>query len=205
MRFRGLALSGSLVEFNVADAPVVITEGEVALFGNDNCKEILRLKTITRGERFFEGDKVVDAVTGQLYGYVRYNKGFCMQMVDGGLKEIPEELHIKVVTGDRKSILAVTQSDGWEPVSMVYRSETGEEAIIGLLDIITKVGGCLAIDGGSRLVECSRVGIPTGYVDARNGRRICFGDEYAGGVVVLDGNTVSIHAGDTVQKLADCL
>lgn len=205
MRFRGMTMHNLFVEFNIEDAPVVVSEGQVALFGSETCHDILKLNTITRGDRFFEGDMVVDTKTGKLYGYVQYHKGFQMQTESGELKEIPEAVHIKVMEGNKASILAVTQSRKWMPISVVYRGRSRKEIWIPLQSIITKVGECLAITQGSKLVECSRLRIPTGYADPKTKRAICFGDSYAEGIVVLDGNNVSVQTGNTIQTLQSML
>lgn len=200
-----MTMHKQFVEFNIEDAPVVVAEGQVALFGSKTCHEIIKLNTITRGDRFFEGDKVVDADTEGLLGYIRYQKGFLLQTESGELKEIPEGVHIKVMEGDKASILAVTQSRGWMPISLVYHDKNRQECIVPLQNIVTKVGECLALSEGSVLVECSRFRIPTGYVEPRSQRPICFGDTYAGGTVVLDGNNVGVQVGNTISTLKSML
>lgn len=190
MRFRGIGLTGRVIKFSIVDCPVVVKQGELALF-DGVCSEIIRLNTVTRGEgELFEGDRVCDISTGQLLGYVQYCKGFCLQDISGKLKELPTNGHIKIVEGDRESIRKVTEHNGFQPLNLVYGKKEVE-----LNAVVTKVGASIAFAGEQKLIPQQDVFISTGYYEPRIGRSLGFGEAYKGGAIVIHDMRVCVDYG----------
>jgi len=200
MRFRGIGLAGKVIKFGIVDCPVVVKQGEVALF-DGMCSEIIRLNTVTRGEGdLFEGDKVYDMETGQLLGYIQYHMGFFLQAADGELKELPPVGHIKVVEGDRESIRKVTGHRDFQPLRLVYgKSE------VGLNAVVTKVGESIVFAGEQQLIPHKNVFISTGYHVPQSGKGLGFGERYKGGTIVIHDMRVCVDYGQKYVRIEEIL
>lgn len=185
MKFRGITLKDTFLVFEVKDTPVVIANDKLALLAPGAPTDIMKLSTVTRGDRFFEGDKVVNKDTSEVYGYVCYVQGFKMQALDGTVKEIPTDDYIQVEEGDSVSISDVVRGGNWKPITFICN---GKE--VQFHSFIMRVGDSIVMGDGTELVRCEDIRIPTGYYD--EGRPVCFGDRRNGGVVCLRNNDVTV-------------
>jgi len=179
MELRGVTTANVVEYFTIADCPALVSEGQLALFGKP-FSGILRKDTVVRGvDGVYEGDIVVDSITGEELGIVVFAKGFKLHRNGEALKEFPKMEHIEVKEGNKESMRIATTEQRRTPLYFKY-----EDLCIGLLSFVTKVGNSIAIVERMDLVNPEKLSFVTGYTDSE-GVAIAFGDEIEGCVVCL--------------------
>ena len=179
MLLRGFTDDGVRIDFTLHNCPILVTDSIVALAGIKQSK-LIRYDTICRGDEktgIFEGDEVYD--NGTLIGIVVFAKGFFLQTLDGLLKTIPSDEHIKVKEGNIDSSKMAFSSQYRTDLSFGYK---GQRVTIHMF--ICKDGNMLSVAGKNKLINPTSLLMFTGHLRHDN-RGIYFGEFYQGGVVVL--------------------
>lgn len=196
MNLRGITIGGKILSFTFADCPVVVTDSQVALFGRV-WSPILDLKTITRGTAgIYEGDIIVDKSTGEELGYVIFSEGFCLYTSEGNLKKIPPRNHISVKTGNKKTMQFVTALHCRTILCFTYK-----HLVLTIDSFVTKVGSSLAIKEISELIAPWKVRFSTGLIDERKHKLISLGQNFYGGIIILQDMDIYVQYPDNSMEL----
>lgn len=180
MLIRGTTVDMKPYIFTIDDIPIKITEESVALVGKKGTP-LLIANTIVRGlddGSVFEGDLVLDKSLNYL-GTVIYRKGFMMYSPkEKGLVSLPDKSEV-VFESDLRVKLEGVEGFSVEPVMWVYN-----EQVVLIRHIVIGANGKICTTANmNRKVSTRKFKLYTGInVD---GRHLCYGDTYLGGIIEL--------------------
>lgn len=183
MLLRAINTKDELVNFDLSDCPVQVTDGLYALAAIPN-SPLLVSQTITRGDpetSIFEGDIVYE--DGEYVGYIIYKQGFKIQKDDGTLKDLELNSHIKVEIGNIDSMRKVCNNSNRDYILLSYH----DKVISMNLFLYKMQNGRIAVIGKSytdgRSIDPKKLKHYTGC--EIDGRKLFYGDIFEGKTLVL--------------------
>ena len=200
MVLKGFTKCGIEVLFTLADCPILVGEGLIALVGKIS-SALIRYDTIVRGDEesgLYEGDVIYDEME-TILGIVVYAKGFVLYNA-GVLCDIPAEDNIRVTKGCPETIEKIANLEERTEISFAYKGIQYR-----FLSLICKVGDYVGLTIDGKLVNPEELLLNTGFCRKDRMKGIYFGEVYQGGTVVLHKNVpmIAYEGGKYVPLLSD--
>ncbi len=182
MQFRAVGLDSESYDFTVADCPVVLSAGVIALAAQPKSK-LLWEDTIVRGSDngIYEGDRIFSR--SRYLGYVVYIKGFRLRYEDSGrIRDVPYGKNITILKGLKGSMRKAASDPDRTRLTLKVKNDQFEfnGILCGCKDnkIAIATGKCQDSYADLRDIRHS-----TGI--EKEGVTLFFGDEFMGGTVAL--------------------
>ena len=143
----------------------------------------------------YEGDVLINKETGEVLGRLIYCAGFCLQELNGFIKNLPDFRHIKIRRGRYEDRAVVTRTKSRTPLQFCVNGKMFK--LTALLDY--KNGHVILQNEGGRFfydkVLPSEIRLMTGI------HNTCLGDFYQGGYIVMREGKIMLERDNCYEKL----